>query len=74
MIYPGDFMYEAENWKDELARVEAERRLRAGLPRRAAPATVYRRLMASLGDRLVEMGCSLQERFYTESSPTICAG
>jgi hypothetical protein len=71
MLNMGDAWYESKSWQGELARVQSERalrpvrrRYRAG--RQAGLGAGYRRLMAGLGSRMVDLGCALESRYVVE--------
>ncbi|MEJ2211186.1 MAG: hypothetical protein P8129_19390 [Anaerolineae bacterium] len=69
MLPFGDATYEAERWKQELARVEAERANRIARQRPSQPMGQRAgELLARIGHRLVNTGCALQAR-YTTSQP-----
>lgn len=76
MLHFGDSVYEAELRRDVSVEVEEYRLARLAsaeqvAERRSTWAEGSRRLMARLGDLLVDWGCELQSRYTAESSTTL---
>jgi hypothetical protein len=71
MIHVGDFLAEAERYKDLLAEVERERQIRLPAARQTAVqrtrlSTFYAHWMLRLGYRLEAWGCWLQTRYVAQ--------
>jgi hypothetical protein len=77
MLHLGDSTYEAEHRMHEAGRVLARRQATSsGMAPRSRPLTrlreAYARQLAALGQRLCDLGCTLQAKAVEESRAPQC--